>query len=140
MNARRSGRFATAGLRPGLAGALAAVAGCSTPPGPVVDVAEIGPMEAGAPDAMPDAAPDAAGPSVCERWCDATITACGAGPNDCAADCLALLGKLRPACADTFVEHFSCLLDAGAWACVSPGVVRVDACETSEASWRACDP
>lgn len=140
MNGRPGERWATVRLRLRLTGALAAVAGCSTPPGPVVDVAEVGPVDAGALDAMPDAAPDAAAPSVCQRWCDATITACGAGPNDCAADCLALLGTLRPACAEAFVEHFSCLLDSGAWACVSPGVVRRDACEATEASWRACDP
>lgn len=140
MSGRRGVRGPSACLRPAWVGVFAVVAGCSTPAGPVVDVAELGPADGAVPDAMPDAVADAAGPGVCERWCDATITACGAGPNDCAADCTALLGQLRPACAEAFVEHFSCLLDTGGWACVSPGVVRRGACEETEAGWRACDP
>jgi len=137
---RREWRFEKALPRAVFASVLTAASGCSTPPGPVVDIAELGPPDAVAPDALSDALPDAAGPGICQRFCDATIEACRAGPNDCAADCIALLGTLRPACTEAFVEHFSCLLDSGGWVCVSPGVVRREACEETEAAWRACDP
>lgn len=87
--------------------------------------------------AAPDAGPTAE--ALCDDWCAALASACGAGDGDCAGDCRARLPELRPNCVSAFRAYFGCLLGAeGGFTCLGPGEARPLGCDELGPAWQLC--